>query len=530
MRSKAGIGCLLLGATLLAAGCRTRAAFGPPPPSDNPSGPPGLSAPPNPPASPANAVTPASYAEPANDQGPPEALPPPREAAPGEPTPAAFTLQEAFQAALAANPDLQAARERTRIAEAVLARARAEYYPSLVWNESYLASNNPLNRFSYLLQQGAIDPALLFSPPSVVDNLQTGLRLQQDLYSGGLRAARSGAAGADAAASRFALAAVRNQTLYQVAEGYYRLFQAGELIAVRRQSVRQVEEELAAVRARVRAQTAVESDALQVEVRLAQAREALVTALNQHELTWAILENVVGTRLPRRSLPETLPPAPWSDRIDAVESAVAQAIRSADGPDDAEAAVSEAMGKRPEVGQVESQRRAAEERVRAARAGKLPSVGLVSDYNFFTGSTGAGRQSFFVGLIGSLNLWDGGRTKANVEQARAQLREILARDRRVRLDIELDVRRAYLQLKDARERLRVATSAVESAGSALRQIESRYANQTATVTQLLEAQVGLTDARVRVTNARAEIEVARAALQRAVGRFTDLLAPGSKDH
>jgi outer membrane protein TolC len=448
--------------------------------------------------------------------------------APAEPTPAGFTLNEAFQAALAANPDLQAARERTRIAEAVLARARADYYPTLVWNENYLASNNPLNRFSYLLQQGATDPFLLFSPPSVVDNLQTDLHFQQDLYSGGLRAARSGAAGAEAEATRFALAAVRNQTLYQVAEGYYRLFQAGELIAVRRQAVAQVESELAAVRARVRAQTAVESDALQVEVRLAQVREALVTALNQQELTWAILENVVGARLGHRPLPETLPPAPWSDRIDAVESAVAQAIRSAD--DEAEAAVNEALGKRPEVGQVESQRKAAEERVRAARAGKLPSVGLVSDYNFFTGSTGLGRQSFFVGLVGSLNLCDGGRTKANVEQAKAQLREILARDRRVRLDVELDVRRAYLQLKDARERLRVAASAVANAEAALRQIESRYANQTATVTQLIEAQVGLTDARVRVTNARAEIEVARAALQRAVGRFTDLLAPGPTTH
>ena len=75
------------------------------------------------------------------------------------------------------------------------------------------------------------------------------------------------------------------------------MFQARELAADRQQSVRQVEQHLEIVRRRERADTAVKSDVLTVQVRLAEATEALITARHQHDLAWAVLENVCGTRI-----------------------------------------------------------------------------------------------------------------------------------------------------------------------------------------------------------------------------------------
>jgi outer membrane protein TolC len=462
-------------------------------------------------------------------------------------TTAELSLEEAIRLAFEANPDLRAASERTQIAEATLARARAEFYPTLALNQEYQASDNPLQVFSFLqesgrgnelfpssisipIPSGGLPPVLTvsglgFKTPSTEDVFHTQMRIEQQLYSGGLRLARTRSATADLDASRFGLAAFQNRLVFQVAEAYYHLFQTRELVKVRREAVTQVEYQLKMVEARLRAGKAVQSDVLQVQVRLAEVREALITARNQEALGLAILENVVGLSLSGRRLPEVLPEAPWSTHLREAEAALSQVANGGAHAEEVEAAVSEAVRRRPEVGEANSQRQAAEYRIRAAQAGNYPTLGVVTDYDLYTTDFRKEENSFFVGLVFSLKLWDAGRTRASVRQAEAQVREIAARNQRLVLDIELEVRRAYLQVKDAHERSNVTVTAVALASERLRQVEVQYSNQAATVTQLIDAQVALSDARVRYTNAQAEIEIARATLERAIGRLSGFLNP-----
>jgi outer membrane protein TolC len=291
--------------------------------------------------------------------------------------------------------------------------------------------------------------------------------------------------------------------MFRVAEAYYRLLQARDLAKVRREAVQQVEQHLKIVESRFRNETAVKSDVLTVQVRLAEVREALISANNQFELAWAVLDNVTGTTLQRRPLPQQIPSAPWGDHVA-----------------EAEVAVGEALGTRSELGALANQREAAREGVLVAEAGKRPSVDLVTDYDVYTGDFRRGNDSFFAGLVFQLNLFDGGRTALDVRRAMARVRKLEARERRLVLDVELDVRRSYLQLNDAEERLKVTTQTIDQAQESLREIEVRYRGQTATITQLVDGQVALSNARVRHTNAQADVEIARASLERAIGRLT----------
>jgi outer membrane protein TolC len=245
---------------------------------------------------------------------------------------------------------------------------------------------------------------------------------------------------------------------------------------------------------------------LTVQVRLAEVREASISSRNQLELGWAVLRNVTGARVERRPLPAAIPLAPWQDHVEEVE-----------------VAVGEALGMRPEIGALANQRRAAAEGVEVAQASKRLSVDLVTDYDVYTGDFRRGNDSFFAGLVMELNLFDGGRTDTEVRRARARIREIEARQQRLVLDIELDVHRAYLQLNDAEQRLKVATQAIDQARESLREIEVRYRGQTATITELVDAQVALSNARVRRTNAQSDVEIARASLERSVGRLARML-------
>jgi outer membrane protein TolC len=199
-------------------------------------------------------------------------------------------------------------------------------------------------------------------------------------------------------------------------------------------------------------------------------------------------------------------PAPWSEFADELEIAVG-----------------EAMQLRPELGVLSSQRQVAAEGIEIARSGKRIQADAVAAYNVFTRDFRVGSEAYFLGLIAKLNLFDGGRTEYDVERAAARLRELRAREQRLMLDIELDVRRSHLQLVDARQRLEVATQAIAQAGESLREIEVRYRGQAATITELIDAQVALSNARVRRANAESDVEIARAALQRAIGRLSTAL-------
>lgn len=315
-----------------------------------------------------------------------------------------LTLQDAIDMAVRCNPDLRAAEQRVQLADAILARARSDFYPRLGVSEDFGVTNNAAQAFMYLLEQGRFSPTLNFNNPGTVDDFHTQLLAQQGVYAGGRRMAETQAADANRHAARFALAAVQNELVFRVAEAYYRTFQARELVAVRQDAVRQVERHLEIVRARERAETAVKSDVLTVEVRLAEVQEAAITAHHQSDLAWAVLENVCGSRIQQRALPTELPPAPWSEQIREIEAAVA-----------------EGQSRRPEVGELSGRLRAASENIRAAQAGKYPTVDVMADYDVFTPDFARGNDSWFVGVVVKLTLFDGQRTRNDVRQAEARL-------------------------------------------------------------------------------------------------------------
>jgi outer membrane protein len=431
---------------------------------------------------------------------------------PPRPQPAAddgspLTLADAVQLAFDNNPDLRSAEERIRLADALLARARSEFYPTLSASEGYGVTNNPVNAFMFLLNEGQFTLNRDLNHPGTTEDFHTQLLVQHGLYTGGRRRAQTYAAAAGRDAAEFALETAQNELVFRVAEAYYRAFQARELRSVREEAVGQVEGHLEMVRSRERAGSAVKSDVLTVEVRLAEVQEALISSRNQQALAWAVLENVCGAPIAVRRLPKGIPPAPWSGRVREVEAAIA-----------------DARSYRPEMGQLASQIEAAGHNVRAAEAGKYPSVDLVADYDVFTADFARGNDTWFVGLAAKLTLFDGARTRNDVRQAEAKLRELRSRQRRLMLDIELDVRRTFLQLHDAKQRLEVAGRAVGQAEESLREIEVRYRGQSATITQLVDAQVALSNARVRVSAARAEVEIAGAALEQATGRLREAMS------
>ena len=418
---------------------------------------------------------------------------------------AKLSLVQAIRLALEENPDVHAAAIRIQIADHALAQAWAEFFPQLGLAGHYIVTNNPATTFVILQNQGDLGLATIPDGSETLDDFHTQVFLDQSVYTGGLRTARAGSAKAQRDAAEFELTAVQNELVFRVAEAYYRLLQARDLVELRRESVRQVQRHLEMVQARWQAEMAVKSDVLTVELRLAEVREGLIRAENQFELAWTVLENTTGHRFEQRLLPDEVPPAPWSQHVQRVEHAVQEAING-----------------RSELAALSKNEHAAEHEVDAATAQSGPTVDFLAQYDVHTGDFLSGNDSFLAGIAVRLNLFDSGRSQGRIRQAEARLHELRAQQQRLLLDIELDVRRAYLQLDDARQRLDVARRAISQAEQNLYEIEAQYENQLATITRLVDAQVAWSNARIRQSNARADVEIARSSLQRAIGQLSNL--------
>ena len=85
-------------------------------------------------------------------------------------------------------------------------------------------------------------------------------------------------------ASKAGEAAVRNELIYQVNRGYYGVLEAQSFVKVQKETVESLEESLRIANERFKAGSAVKTDVLNLEVKLAQAQQDLISAQNGFQL------------------------------------------------------------------------------------------------------------------------------------------------------------------------------------------------------------------------------------------------------
>jgi len=412
------------------------------------------------------------------------------------PTAAGIDLADAIAEARRNNPDAALARKRIAAAEAAVAQADAIARPRLSVRSDYHRTDNPLGVFGAALNQRSFGPSLNFNDVPDADNLNIGGTLTVPLYTGGRITATREAARQQARASERMNEAVENQLAFEVTRVFLSIRKTRAFIEAAEAAVRSFAENLATARKRFDAGKALKADVLDLEVRLAQAREELVQARNANELARRALANLLGRGLTGSD------PLP-----DASDAAPTLAV-----PDDA------TPMKRPELDALQRRRAAAEANVRAAQSGNRPKVSAFArgEYNHGWKFNGNG-ENYTAGVLVNWNPWDGFLTRGKVREARAQVDIAAEQERRLRLAIEFEIQQARLNLNTATERVGVSSKAVELAAESAQLTRVRFEQGLALATQLIDAETALTAARVRLAQAEADRLIAIAALRKALG-------------
>jgi outer membrane protein TolC len=403
-----------------------------------------------------------------------------------------WTLERALEQALAHNPDARLAQHRIAAAQAGLEQANAAFWPRLQFQSSYIRTDNPMQGFGNILNQRAFSSSLDFNDVPDSDDLNVRGLVTLPLYTGGKNKAGRAAAKAGTEAARAESEAVRNALGFEVTRTFHTLLKTREFIRAAEAAVASYQTNVAIANRRLAGGSLLKTDVLDLEVRLAQAREDLVRARNASALANRALRNVLGLEQGDLEIAESAPGVSVPESND--------------------------FSRRPELAAARQSERAAEEQARGARAGYQPRLSAFGslDYDYGT-KFDSGGGSYTAGALVQWDVWDGRLTRAKVDEANAKLELAREEERKLQFTLELETEQARLELRSANERLEVTRQVVRMATESAELTRARFDQGLALATQLMDTETALVAARVRRAEAEADQRIAVAALRKALG-------------
>ena len=419
--------------------------------------------------------------------------------------PASYSLEQAIDAALANNPELNIMQARIEQANAQLGESLASFYPQIKTSLSYQHSNNPAQAFALIIAQRRLDmQSGNFNNPGFVDDYRPQVSASYSLFRGGQDYYNSQAAELNSEAAELEKSAARNRLVNHVTAAYYGELAAMDANTISQRSIESVQSQLHQTQLGYEAGTVLKSDLLSLQVQLAEAQDAQIHAANAIELAQNMLKTLLGLDA--------------NDRF-AINPAANKNLP--ESPANFEQLINQALAQHPELKAAEKRVAIAEQQLSAAKAAHLPKADAFVSYgsNSKDLTYNSNRDNLTAGVMVEMDVFSGFATQEKINKAEHQLTAAKQSARQNRLQIENDLKAAQLKLQEALHRAEVSNSASQAAEEALRLVNQQRQAGVVTVSRYLETQVALEKALSRQVSARFDALRAEAALKQAIGTW-----------
>lgn len=456
--------------------------------------------------------------------------------------PITLTLQDALARAGSTSEAVAIARAGELRAQGQQYQARSALLPQL---STTLAWQKTLqNQFQEIAKRtGGDQTAPGDSSGSLADNPLTrifaspynvtfGLQATQTVYTGGRATAQVRAARAGREAAAIGTTSARAQVQLDVTQAYFDAMLADRLVAIAESSLVQTERTLRQVQLTRQVGSASEFELIRAQVTRDNQRPQFLQTRTQRDLAYQrlkqlldlpltqpltlvdqALETLDQTPIPAAQTPVTTVNVSVSDVLaadPAIRRAVDRALVDADTTVAARAAVRQAE-KSVEI---------ARQQHRAARAQRLPTIGLVTNYqrlaypsNGFPGNLNEFFPNWTAGVQLSFPFFTGGRVRGEELAAQAGIIEAEQQLRMVEEGAALDVQQAVAQLEEAMSTWQASQGTAGQAARAYSIAEVRFREGISTQIELAETRVQLQQAQANRARAARDLQVARIRLQ-----------------
>ncbi|QEG29399.1 Outer membrane protein TolC precursor [Gemmata obscuriglobus] len=418
-----------------------------------------------------------------------------------------LTLEQAEDLALRHSPRIAEARWAATARQAGERSAQAAFLPTV--GTSYAFQGYSSHTGFVGVPDGGRFPVLPVRGfgPGNQDFEVLDLRVQWTVFQFGKRLAARDQAHLRAEIAQWQWERTRQSVAFDVAVNYARVLQARAAQVVAERAVVRAEASLKDVRNLAQNGVLTNEDVLRAEVFLAEVRQGLVTATSESQIAVAGLNRVMGVNVssPTRVVERSAELDDYSVRL---EDCLAQAVAG-----------------RPEFSVVRLGVAAAGRGTDVVRADFLPTIAVSGGGALVEGSRVQNSQVADAGIALKWDLYTGGRRRAELDGAQAEVEVALAQGQQVCDTIAFETHVAYRNIEDAVGRLKLSRSAVGQAIETLRLVRNRYNRGDAKPTDVVDAETALIRAEQNLNAARYDLLVALARMKFATGGAPQPTAP-----
>jgi outer membrane protein len=420
----------------------------------------------------------------------------------------ALSLQEAVARALRTSEEVETARQQRASAGAQITQARAGALPQV---NGALVYNRTLASIFDNLQLGPEPEPGEDPPPNPFASLPFGrantwnasLQIAQPLYSGGRVGTALAIARNVRAAADYQVEEAEADIALQVRSAYFLTVLADEMVSIAQQAYTLADATLQQVELFRQQGTASEFDVLRARVERDNLEPGIVEAQSTRRLAELNLKRLIN-------VPAEQPLATTTE------------LRPVVGDVDREALL-ESLGRRPALRSLEQQVEARRGAVRIARANLLPSVGMAANfaYQAFPDQVAPfdtdWRRDWSLTFQASFPMFDGFRTRGQVQQAQAELRMTELQRSQVEEGLSIELQAALGDFDAARAQIEARRATAVQAQRTLELAELRFRSGLATQLDISNARLLLQQSRVNEAQALYNYLNALARLERASG-------------
>ena len=417
--------------------------------------------------------------------------------------PLVLTLDQAVQIGLERNIDVELARRDLAIFESRYRQAFGSAVPALTLTGNYT--------------RNFLGPYAFFGGNKIIagqpNSLAAGVEVDQALYSGGkvTSAVRGGRAGR--LQSQFELQQKRDDAAFEVRRLFYSVLLASATTSIQRDNLASAEEHLRTIQERYKMGLDSDLTVLRQQVEVANAKPALIEASNQVELGLTQLKETLSMDVDS--------PVVLSGELGAPSAALPSYEKASEL----------ALSRRPEILAAHQASLLSKETIQYTAADGKPQLNAFWDYQWQGQgpNLNLGPQERAYSSAAGVNLrfpvFSGGQAHERTAQAELAYEKSVETEASVRRAVRVDVKRQWLDAREALERAQSQETAIDQARRALESIETRYKAGQAGQLDLTDATLALNRARTTYVQALNDYWVGLAALQRAVGADVKEMMP-----
>jgi outer membrane protein len=365
-----------------------------------------------------------------------------------------------------------------------------------------LPSVNAYVRQTFLAYQ----PGARFGPQEVYTSersfLSYGVNLYQTIYDFGGDISLYNASKKAVSITENDTRKIRNLISFEFTKAYLDLLEIEKLINVAEREVESLEAHLKDAIALFEEGMSTKNERLEIEVRLSDARQRLLSLKNQRSLYVSRINSLI------------MRPLDTDFRTREVEISVSVGLEA----HELSSAYKVAEELRPEIKAIDNEIEVLRLREKAKASEYYPRLFLQTGYEYTENRYTLHEDNWSLVFGLTVNLFSGGSTSSEIARLRAQQSQLLEERKRLIDDIRLEVKRYFIELKNAADRLEVTQRAISQAEENLRINKIRFEEGAGKSTDVLDAIALLSLAETNYYRARYEYLRAKAGLLYAMGK------------